>query len=45
MFDTFREPNFFTFKVIISQGASILTFSVDLCHVKLPFHIERHLHI
>ena len=29
MFDTFREPNFFTFSVIFSHIASIFTFSVD----------------
>ena len=29
MFDTFREPIFFTFSVIFSHIASIFTFSVD----------------
>ena len=29
MFDTFREPHFFTFSVIFSHIASIFTFSVE----------------
>ena len=29
MFDTFREPHFFTFSIIFSHIASIFTFSVD----------------
>ena len=46
MFYTFREPNFFTFRVIFSQIASIFTFSVDIVlHLAAFSHIEAFSHL
>ena len=46
MFDTFREPNFFTFSVILSHIASIFTFSVDVfSHLATFSHIAAFSHL
>ena len=46
MFDTFREPHFFTFSVIFSHIASIFTFIVDLfSHLATFSHIAAFSHL
>ena len=46
MFDTFREPHFFTFSVIFSHIASIFTFSVELfSHLGTFSHIAAFSHL
>ena len=46
MFDTFREPNFFTFSVIFSHIASIFTFSVEFfSHLATFSHIAAFSHL
>ena len=46
MFDTFREPHFFTFSVIFSHIASIFTFSVDFFSYLATFsHIAAFSHL
>ena len=46
MFDTFREPHFFTFSVIFSHIASIFTFSVDFfSHLATFSHIAAFSHL
>ena len=46
MFDTFREPNFFTFSVIFSHIASIFTFSVEfVSHLATFSHIAAFSHL
>ena len=46
MFDTFKEPHFFTFSVIFSHIASIFTFSVEFCsHLATFSHIVAIAHL
>ena len=46
MFDTFREPHFFTFSVIFSHIASIFTFSVEFfSHLAIFSHIAAFSHL
>ena len=46
MFDTFREPHFFTFSVIFSHIASIFTFSVEFfSHLATFSHIAAFSHL
>ena len=46
MFDTFREPHFFTFSVIFSHIASIFTFSVEIVsHLATFSHIAAFSHL
>ena len=46
MFDTFREPHFFTFSVIFSHIASIFTFSVEfVSHLATFSHIAAFSHL
>ena len=46
MFDTFREPHFFTFNVIFSHIASIFTFSVEFfSHLATFSHIAAFSHL
>ena len=46
MFDTFREPHFFTFSVIFAHIASIFTFSVEICsHLATFSHIAAFSHL
>ena len=46
MFDTFREPNFFTYSVNFSHIASIFTFSIDIfSHLATFSHIESFSHL
>ena len=46
MFDIFREPIFFTFRVTFSQIASIFTISVDFfSHIATVSHIEAFSHL
>ena len=41
MFHSFREPNFFTLRVILSHIALIFTFSVDfVSHLATFSHME-----
>ena len=46
MFDTFREPNLFTFSVIFAHIASFFTFSVDIfSHLATFLHIAAFSHL
>ena len=46
MFDTFREPHFFTFSVIFSHIESIFTFSVEFfSHLATFSHIAAFSHL
>ena len=46
MFDTFREPHFFTFSVIFLHIASIFTFSVEFfSHLATFSHIAAFSHL
>ena len=46
MFDTFREPHFFTFSVIFSHIASIFTFNVEFfSHLATFSHIAAFSHL
>ena len=46
MFSTFRELNFFTFRVNFKQIASIFIFSVDIfLHLATFSHIESFSHL